>query len=260
MLLSLANSFNNLTSSFNRAASVRTEENNQDRQTISFKNRKERMSDLRRLQRDKNEAAIREREDVMMNRIKEKIVSISTSDLDFESRGNLIEALEFEIEQILTHRANREEERLQLELKERELEIEIERREAEKEREEMHAKLRSLGSDTQDSGAALRNEDIRNFVQISVSLESINALRQSRARMAVEAGHLEREINSEPNGNANLNDFRNTHLGKLKEGMVKIDAAIDSEIGKMNDNARSWSENRNQIVENADDESIDLSV
>jgi len=257
MRLTSANSFNNLTSSFNRAASLQSEENKNDQnsQTISVRDRKNRQSDILRIQRDKNEMKIREREDAMIQKIQDQIMNVIEADLDFDSRGRMVEYLESEIEHILTQRKTREEERLQLELKERKAEIEKERYEAEKARLEMNEKFRGIANQ-EDTEEALRREDIRNLVQISISLDSMSAFRQSRARMASEAGHLEAEIDNAPNGSANPNDFRNTQPTKLTKGIAGLDTSINLEIGKINDGVASWAANRNSIIINSDNDSV----
>ena len=203
-----------------------------------------RAADVRAARRDRVELKMREREDALIQRLQDRITDVKNSDMDFGARNEIVKSIMEEIEAILEKRVEREIERQRIEMEERKAEFEEHRREREE-------KLRESAPRPENTEEALKREDMRNMLEISISKDSIRTFRQTRAGMEREASHLRQEIEGARPEHVNPNHFRNTHLEKLDRGIAGLSAAIDSEMGKINRTVRNWAENRNDIIQNS---------
>lgn len=226
--LSARNAFNRTASSGRKKA-----ENRQNRETINAEGHQLRQSDIRRMQRDQTELSIRERENALIQKMRDRIKDAITSGMEDNDKKSIIQSMLSEIEQIFIRRNEREIQRIKIEMEERKAEIEENRREAEKNRREMREKIREAAPEYKNTEEALQREDIYNMVQLSVSLDSINALKQTRARMASSSRHLENELNNSyitiKIDNSEFRQLAREHNVKMQE--LEIDKLI-SESGQ----------------------------
>jgi hypothetical protein len=114
-------------------------------------------------------------------------------------------------------------------------------------REERPNYSRLLEEDEEEAEERQEREKIRGMTQIAATRDNISSLRQTRAALASEAGQLSRAMAS---GNSNYtkastegassqqsgfggSDFRNRQLGRLNQGISRIDAAVNFAISDM---------------------------
>lgn len=205
-----------------------------------------------------NERKIRENEDKMIEELRKRIEDVQVSGMDKRLKDLKISALSDQIQGILEGRAQREQEAAQRQIEEQQAEME----KKQKEREEQQ----QSNGEEEDPEDALRREDIQGMVKLSVSHESMRALKHTRASMAAEAERLQQDIDNTYGfqqigldttvrvkaGYDTPNDFRNRHLTKLRRGIASIDTAVTSRTIRMSNDVSRWVERKQDIIEKAE--------
>jgi hypothetical protein len=210
------------------------------------------IKERKRLQAERLEMKLRETEDKLIQSYRERIAVIEESDMDSEEKDSNIKILNEMIKDILKQRSEREIEKLRREQEERQAEIEKEQR-------EKADKIRKNAPKPKDTEEAILKEDIRNMVEVSISLDSINALKQTKPLLEAESFHLQKAIEFQDDLVADSgvlhpvrdNDFQKTHLQTLEKGIAGIDGAINSKIGSLNNNIQNRADEKNEIILNS---------
>jgi len=217
-------------SSFNTAARLTNSANSSSRDEETGK----KIIESEELRERKLELKIRKAEDKRLEYLREKILEVENSDLDYDTKKIKIASLTDQIKQIEELRAQREQDAFMRKMEKFEAEAEKRLREAEKNRPE---------EESDDDSVTLSKDDIKGMVKLSVSLESLNKFKATKASMAAEATQLKQDINNSfgitkygavPDGHSKPDDFRNTQLKKLTKGIAGLDHTIASTIRKMN--------------------------
>ena len=221
-----------------------------------------------RLEDQKRELKIRQREDERIKELHEKIQVIKTSDdLSIDQRFRAIESIAFRIEQIHESRLKRE----QL-ANERELvrqQMLIDETTQMKDRPEQD----KVYKDQEEAEEAQEREGIRSLTRLAAQKDTMSTLRSTRAQYNIEAGMLGRAIENDNRGSAKIGrvpgastihdiifsvrsgfnsyDFRNNHLGQLREAIAGLDAAIQTGIANMYRESLQYQES--QLVQHKED-------
>jgi hypothetical protein len=201
-----------------------------------------------RLQEKKQEMHVRERENERIKLLTERMSEAKNSDMAPELRQNVLDSLTQQINQIYENRDRRELMAVEREALRQKAVVEeaTEMRDAP----ENNANVRE-DKDPQEAREAGERDMMKGLVRLAARQERIGALRQTRAALAEEAGHISRAIHSEnsnytligygggevivvgQSGLGNPNDYRNQQLAKLNLGIARTDAAINQAVSSM---------------------------
>jgi len=200
-----------------------------------------------RLQEKRREMQLREKENERIKLLNERMDEVrSDSNIDRDLQQIMLDSLSKQINQIHENRAEREIAAAEREMMRKKAVIE----ETTQVREDMMP-----ANEDDDEG------NVMGLTRIAAGQDRITHLKQVRAGLVAEAGHLERAIHS-PNSNYTLigsghgvettisgqrglgaNDYRNQQLAKLNLGIVRTDAAINQAISSLyRDSARMQEE------------------
>ena len=179
-----------------------------------------------RIQEKRREMQIRAREDEQIKALQKRMQKIKNSDMDFESRMLMLSSLADRIEQIHENRAEREVLAAEREMQRQKALLE------EHARAEERAEQDDLHKDPEEAEEAKERSLVLSLSNIAVSKDNLSALKQTRAAMAGEAGHLRRAIEFDRTS-GNSHEFRNQQLKRLTLGIARTDAAIQFTISSM---------------------------
>ncbi|MCL2852289.1 MAG: hypothetical protein FWE20_04535 [Defluviitaleaceae bacterium] len=196
-----------------------------------------------RIQERRREMQLRAREDKQIRDLQERMQKIKSSDMDFDLRMSKVSSLVDRINQIHENRAERESIAVEREMHRQKALID----ENSRVREEQ-AEQDTIHKDREEAEEERERSAILSLTQIAVNQNNISVLRQTRAALAEEAGHVRRAIENDnsnyvkvgsegifsvQSGYSDPHDFRNRHLSKLNLGIARTDAAINSAVISM---------------------------
>jgi len=204
-----------------------------------------------RLQEKRREMQLQEKENERIKLLTERMSEVKNSDMDWNLRQSVLESLTSQINQIYENRAERE-----VMAAEREM---LRQKAVLEETTQMQERPTNANEyqDPQEAEEAGERDMMKGLVRLSVTQDRITTLRQTRAKLAEEAGHISRAIHSE-NSNYTLigsgageviiggqsglgpNDYRNQQLAKLNLGIARTDAAINQAISSMYRDSARW--------------------
>jgi hypothetical protein len=190
-----------------------------------------------RLQERQREMQIREAEDERIRNLQERIRETNNSDISSDARFMIVSGLTDRIQQIYERRAEREVLAAEREMMRQQAIIE--------ETTQKQEVPEQNYDDPEEAEEARERSNIRGMIMFAASQDTINTLRQTRATLSEEAGHIRRAIKHEnsnyikvgsdtrdvivsaQSGTGNPNDFRNQHLSRLNRGIAGTTAAIN---------------------------------
>ena len=200
-----------------------------------------------RLQDNKREMKIREREDKQLMKIHEKMAQVKNSDMNEGLKWSILDGLTDKITRIHEKRAERETLAAEREMaRTKALLDEIMRPDEDNERSSL---IREAQKTPEEAERANQRDMLMGMTRIAVSKDKLSTLKRTRADLAERAGHLERALRNDGKNPAKVgrgggevvisiqhglgNDFRGQELGKLREGIARTTAAINITIGSM---------------------------
>lgn len=204
----------------------------------------QRMNDQRR------EMQIRERENQIINDLHERITLIKESDDSGEAKRAMISGIIDRIAQIHENRAERELLAVEREMQRQKTLLE-EIANATEEEHNQNAPDRT--KDPEEAEKERERQFTVGMTRIAVGKDNIRNLKRTRAALEGRAGHLRRAIGS-PNSNSvktgsypyqnsveviisvrsgHGDDFRNHELARFNEGIARTSAAIDTKLGRL---------------------------
>ena len=200
-----------------------------------------------RLQEKRREMQLREKENERIKLLSERMAEVkNNSDMDWNLRQSVIESLTNQINKIYENRAEREVAAAEREMLRQKAVLE----EATQIRDRRPGDANE-DKEPQEAREAQERDMMKGLVSLSVQQDRISTLRQTRAALAEEAGHISRAIHSEnsnytligsgggeviigrQSGFGNLGDYRNQQLAKLNLGIARTDAAILQAVSSM---------------------------
>ncbi|MCL2204322.1 MAG: hypothetical protein FWB88_10340 [Defluviitaleaceae bacterium] len=181
-------------------------------------------------------------------------IDTSAVSQEIESRYTMMDMLAEQITQIHEQRAQRE--ALALELGARDMQARLEERIREREEaaEERAENQSAPIREREAAEQAAERDVIKNLARIDANAQTIHYLAHVRGLRSREALLLRHAVDSDnsfglknvlgpmqfiqstarvPNGRADANDFRNSHLRKLEEGVARLDEAIMQRVMDM---------------------------
>ena len=199
----------------------------------------------------RRELELREKENERIGRIKERIDRINSStEINADVRRNITESLQIQIEQIYKAREAREALAFEAEMKRKHMLINDPG--APEERPE--SKQVEVPKEPEEAAREQEQQKLFDLTRIAASKENLAEKQRVRAGLAMEAGHLQRAMES-PNSNTvkvgsysglDINevvisahsgfggdDFRNGQYNKLMRGISGLDAAIKATVSGM---------------------------
>jgi len=202
----------------------------------------DRLTDMRARLREREDAQ-RKREDARIQRLGERMnTQLQNPELTAEMRTQIIRGFNMQIEQIYRNRADREAEAAEKEAAIMQMILEENTRPEQREEQE-----ESRYESDEEAKERIERERLTGLTQIAISQDRITALRQTRAAMANEAGHLRAAMDSDvasmakvgvvPRGDSvevitsfnpirGNDNFVNNQYNKLREGISRLDASI----------------------------------
>ncbi|MDR2183602.1 MAG: hypothetical protein LBE55_05460 [Clostridiales bacterium] len=199
-----------------------------------------------RLQERQREMQMRERENERIKLLTERMAEVKNSDMELNLRQSVLESLANQINQIYQNREKREAMAAEREMMRQKAVLE----EKTQMRDEAANNVNEA-QDPQEARQAGERDMMKGLVRLAVTQDRISTLRQTRAALTQEAGHISRAIHSEnsnytlvgtgggeviiggQSGVGNPNDYRNTQLAKLNLGIARTDAAINQAVSSM---------------------------
>jgi len=226
-----------------------------------------------RLQEKKREMQLQEKENERIKLLTERMAEAkNNTDMDWNLRQIVLESLTNQINQIHENRAEREVLAAEREMMRQKAVLEETTQMQERPANE------NEDLDPQEAKEAAERDMMKGLVRLSVAQDRIATLRQTRAALAEEAGHISRAIHSE-NSNYTLigsggneviiggqtglgaDDYRNQQLARLNMGIARTDAAINQAISSMYRDGARWQNegladiaDRNDNVQEAPDD------
>ena len=231
-----------------------------------------------RLQEKKHEMQMRERENERIKLLAERMSEVKNSDMDLNLKRDVLDSLSNQIKQIYENRSQREQMAAEREMLRKKALLE----EATQMRDlpRNNANVRE-DKDPQEAREAEERDMMKGLVRLAAQRDRIGTLRQTRAKLAEEAGHISRAIHSEnsnytlvgsganvettvagQSGPSNPNDYKNQQLAKLNLGIARTDAAINQAVSSMyRESARmqeGWLAEQQQKPEEEGEDSADM--
>jgi len=231
-----------------------------------------------RLHEKEREMKIQERENEMINSLKERmerLVNREDGNMDYAQRRLLIEGLEHRIKRIQDRRAERALRAEEMEVKRQQLLLEEATTMQEPPPEE---DVQEANEDEEEREERGRRAFTKGLVKLAVNFESISNLRQSAATMRLRAGMLRRVMEGENSNTVKTGnimgsspipietihtvqsgftidgDFRQQELSQLMEGISRTEAAIKSAVSQAYKNTAYLQEGQLALYRKEDDE------
>jgi len=207
-----------------------------------------------RIAEREREQRIRKSEDERIEVLHDKISMVmADQDIDYEQRRLRITQFTEQIKQIHSGRADREELAAEREVLRQQQLLAETQREQEEAAEEARANNVETATSEEELQQLQANEDIRSLTMMSARIDHITALNTTRTRLEAEANLLEQAIDNEegyvkiriPTGNFHSvhtiavpagregNDFRQTQLSRLNEGISRLEVAVAQQVGSL---------------------------
>jgi hypothetical protein len=210
-----------------------------------------------RIREREHEMKLREKEDERVMMLRERMGKVRDSDMDVKQKFDMLESLEGRIKQIYDNRANREEMAAERELQRQQAILE---EASQMQQENTPRQSEAYNTDPEKEEERQRHAEISGITRIAVAKDKINELQRTRGSLKTQAWHVKSAMSSENSNYVKVgtipeisagevrkeaeiitnvqsgfgnNDFRNRHLNKLNEGIVKIDAAIKYAVSDM---------------------------